>query len=85
MTWLCNLGYIDMTYNFRAILQVLKSAYHINVTTLKPRPRPPTRQHYISISKDLATYVKDLDLIHKDYSTERRHLVLAEKRHLILC
>lgn len=58
--WSCDLGYLDIAHNLRAILEIINSAHHINVITIRPHPRPLIGNDY---SKDLVAYVKGLDLL----------------------
>lgn len=77
MTWSCYFGYINIAYNFRAILDVMDLAHCIDTTNIKPCLRRLISQNYTLTFEDLATYAKDSDPIHKGHSTRSRHLVLC--------
>lgn len=86
MTWSCYLGYINMTYNLRAIIKVMNSAHCTDAITLKSRPRPPTSQHYASISKGCSAKRHHVILCWKVPCTILEGIsYYAGKRHLVLC
>ena len=65
----------------------MNSAHRIDATTLRPRPRPMTGQHYTS-TEDLAAYAKGSDPINisrKAVALEGVTSYYAERRHLVLC